>query len=615
MDNDSDLEVKAKSFRDYMEENGKIKDILVWVWSTFLSKENKKVFKKIMTAVLLGNLIGVLTSYYAIRNIIDGVILADDALLVRGFIILTILLIVARFVSLWRNTLREYFFADFGAKMNDRISRLFFEKSLGTHTNEDNILNEPNISKGHERLTDMIYVTVIEGPDLVIGVGVAFIALWFILPVTALIITLMMALYLIWGGLINYRIMVEGYPIEKMWRYLNRFRKERWKNIERVKSNAKEKEELDMLGRYYSEAITLDLRLWIAVLKLWCTRAVVSIFIFLGALIYGVRQIRFGSLSPGWIYPMFTLSFQVFDGLWKIGDLERRVHYNLWSAGILKEALSLPVGLTFRDNPVKLSKSSPCRVEFDSVFYKFKEGYNSPWVLNNISFTIEPQEKVAIIGTSGAGKTTLMKLLLRYMDPTSGVIRIDGHDLRDIDLDSWLSIVGYIPQQPQIFSGTMRYNANYGLSEERTKHVSDEYLWEQARMLQVDFGERLTDGLDTRVGERGIKLSGGQNQRLMILAAVMKNPKLMVIDEATSSLDSSTEKMVQAGLDKVLSRNCSALVIAHRLSTVKKCDKFVVIEPENGSGGKVVGMARSFGELFETCPQFRKLAQDQEIKI
>jgi ABC-type multidrug transport system fused ATPase/permease subunit len=409
--------------------------------------------------------------------------------------------------------------------------------------------------------------------------------------------------------------MVEGYPIDKMWRYLNRFRKERWKNIERVKSNAKEKEELFMLGNYYNEAIALDLKLWLAVLKLWCNRGVVSVFIFLGALIYGVRQVRIGNLSPGWIYPMFSLSFQVFDSLWRINDLERRVHYNLWSASILKEALSLPAGLTFKENPIVLSKNSPCRIEFDAVSYRFKENGDSPLVLSDVSFTIEPHQKVAIIGTSGAGKSTLMKLLLRYMDPTSGRIMIDGHDLRDIDLDSWLSIIGYIPQQPQIFSGTMRYNATYGLSGDKLKSVSDDYLWEQARMLQVDFGERLINGLDTMVGERGVKLSGGQSQRLMILAAVMKDPKLMVIDEATSSLDSSTEKLVQAGLDDVLSGDCSALIVAHRLSTVRKCDKFIVIEPMNGSGGKVVGVGRSFGELFETCPQFRKLAEDQELRI
>lgn len=615
MNEDLDLEVKARSFQDYVNENKKIKDILMWVWRTFLSDKNKKTFKQMLAVVLLSNLLGVLTSYYAIRTIIDGIANNSHILLVKGFIALGILLVGARFVGLWRNLLREYFFADFGAKMNDRISRLFFDKSLGMHTSEDNILNESNISKGHERLTDMVSVAIIDGPDLIGGLVVAFFALWLIQPMVALIITFMIILYLVWGGLINYRIMVEGYPIEKMWRHLNRFRKERWKNIERVKTNAKEKDELTMLKHYYGEAITLDLKLWIAVLKSWCVRAVVSISVFLGALIYGVRQVRIGNLSPGWMYPIFTLGFQVFDSLWRISDLERRIHYNLWSAGILKEALNLPVGLIFKENAIKLPKNSACRIEFDSVSYRFKDD-NSPLVLSDISFTVEPEEKVAIVGTSGAGKSTLTKLLLRYMDPTGGSIKIDGHDLRDIDLNSWLSIVGYISQTPQVWNDTVRGNALYGVPMNERAMISDEYLWGQARGVQVDFGERLVNGLDTVVGERGVKLSGGQNQRLMILAAIMPNPRFMIIDEATSSLDSSTEKLVQAGLEKALSRNCGALIIAHRLSTVRPlCNKFIVIEPVNGSGGKIVGVAGSFEELYETCLQFRKLADDQEIKI
>ena len=615
MDADFDLEVRANGFRDYLNENRKVKDILVWVWRSFLSRTSKRTIKLVLALVLLTNLIGVFTSYYAIRAIIDGVVSRNDNLLIGGFVSLASLLVISRLVNSAKNILREQFFADFGEKMNDRISRLFFEKSLGMHTSEDNILNESNVRKGHERLIDMVHVAVVDGPDLLAGLGVAYAMLWFVQPVVALIMTLVIVVHLAWSGLLNYRIMVEGYPIEKKWRHLHRYRGERWKNIERVKSNAKENEELEALGRYYDEARVPELKLWTAVFISGCKRGIVSVFIYVGALIYGVRQIRLGDLSPGWIYPIFSLSTQVFDNLWKVSDLERRIHYNLWPVGTLREALSLPIGLNFREDAVELPKNSPCRIEFDSVSYGFGEDKNSSLVLNNISFTIEPEEKVALIGTSGAGKSTLMKLLLRYMDPTRGTIRIDGHDLRDLDLASWLAIVGYISQGHQVFNGTFRSNALYGIPKNEAESISDEYIWEQVRMLQGDFGERLTEGLDTKIGERGVQLSGGQNQRLMILAAVMKNPKFMVIDEATSSLDSTTEKLVQAGLEKALSRNCGALVIAHRLSTVRKCDKFIVIEPVNGSGSQIVGMGRSFEELYETCPRFRTLAEDQEVRI
>lgn len=615
MNEDLDLEVKARSFQDYVNENKKITDILLWVWRVFLSGRSKRIVKEVLGLTLVANLLGVLTSYYAIRNIIDGLFARNLDLLILGFVWLAFLHLVVRFIKSVNNIRREHFFADFGYQMNDKVSRLFFEKSLGTHTSEDNILNEANISRGFEGLRAIIVISMVDLPDLLITLCVAFVALWFVDPVLALIMTFFIIFHLVWSGLVNYMIMTVGYPIEKKWRFLTRFRKERMRGVERMKTNAKEEEELENLRKYYNEAIVPDLKLWIKVFKLWWGRGTISIFIYLGALIYGVRQIWLGKLSPGFIYPMFTLATQIFDNLWKMGDLERLIHYNLWAAENLKEALSLPVGLTFKENAIVLPANSPCRIEFNSVSYRFKDD-NSPLVLSDISFTVEPEEKVAIVGTSGAGKSTLTKLLLRYMDPTSGSVKIDGRDLRDIDLNSWLNLIGYISQTPQVWNDTVRSNALYGVPASEKTIISDEYLWEQARGVQVDFGERLVNGLDTIVGERGVKLSGGQNQRLMILAAIMKNPRFMIVDEATSSLDSSTEKLVQAGLEKALSRNCGALIIAHRLSTVRRlCNKFIVIEPVNGSGGKIVGVARSFGELYETCPQFKKLADDQDIKI
>lgn len=613
---DSDLEIKANSFWDYINENKKVGDIFVWIWRNFMTQQAKRMLKQIFILVFVANLIGVSVAYFAFRNIIDGLVSRNARLSVAGIILLGVLLIISRIVNSMKNIVREYFLREFGKRLNVVILKSFFEKSLGTHTREEYILNESNIRKGRERLLDMIYVATVDAPDLIVGLSIAFIMIWFVHPVVALIMTALIIIHLVLSGIVNYRIMVEGNPIEKMWRFLYRYIAERLKNIERIKTNAKGDQELQEIDDYYDQVSTLDLKLWTAVFISWLKRGMVSVLLYVAALGYGFRTIWLGKLSAGWVYPMISLCTQIFDNLWKIGDLERRIHYNLPSVNTLKEAINLPIGLEFRENAIRLPRQSPCRIEFDAVSYKYGDDSNAPFVLNDISFTIEPNEKVAIIGMSGAGKSTLMKLLLRDMDSSSGMIRIDGQDLRNIDMSSWLNLVGYIPQQSQILNGTVRYNALYGLSGKEAAKISDEYLWEQAKMLQVDFGERLSDGLDTKIGERGIKLSGGQNQRLMILSAVMKDPRFMIIDEATSSLDSSTEKLVQAGLERVLSRNCGALIIAHRLSTIRRmCDKFIVIEPVNGSGGKIVGMSRSFDELFDLCQQFRQLAQDQEIKI
>ncbi len=201
------------------------------------------------------------------------------------------------------------------------------------------------------------------------------------------------------------------------------------------------------------------------------------------------------------------------------------------------------------------------------------------------------------------------------MDPTEGSIAIDGIDLRELDLDSWLSNIGYVPQQLEVFDGTIRYNLTYGLSDERRKRVNDEAIWAMMRTLHIDFGDRLREGLDTRIGFNGIKLSGGQNQRLMVGAAALKEPKFMIIDEATSSLDATTERLVQGGLETVL-HNCGALIVTHRLNTVRRiCDRFILIDRADGQGGRIQAEADSFEELYAVSPAFRGLARDQGIEF
>jgi ABC-type multidrug transport system fused ATPase/permease subunit len=281
----------------------------------------------------------------------------------------------------------------------------------------------------------------------------------------------------------------------------------------------------------------------------------------------------------------------------------------------------MPKGLVENDQPVKLEQDQPITIEFKDIkhIYPAEEGEDNKKakpVLDEISAMIKPGDKVGLLGTSGVGKTTIMRLLMRYMDPTSGSIIINGVDLRDLELGSWLNRIAFVPQESQVLDGTIKYNLLYGLPEEEKAKISDEELWKLMRLLQVDFGERLTQGLKTRVGRNGIKLSGGQAQRLCIAAAVLKNPSFMIIDEATSSLDSTTEKLVQQGLEKVLTKDRGALIVTHRLNTVRRiCNKFILLDSNGDSCGRVAAVADSFEELAAISPKFRSLAQDQGIEL
>jgi ABC-type multidrug transport system fused ATPase/permease subunit len=364
---------------------------------------------------------------------------------------------------------------------------------------------------------------------------------------------------------------------------------------------------------------------------------------------------------------------KVSESIWQIGHIEHQINWNMPAIRTAMLTLAIPPDITDKPNAIELVRKSGVRIEMRDVSYAYsmekrdlpalavngtmhsgtqaceldhepvstvcdaapdgrrgcdRRGESSEWVmpqrrrplpiLNNVSLTIEPGEKAALIGPSGAGKTTIMRLLMRYMDPTSGAILIGGHDLRDVRLSSWLNMIAYVPQQAQVFDGTVRDNLLYRFTDEPAR-VPDEELWEIMRKLKIDFGDRLTDGLDTRVGRHGIELSGGEQQRLMIGAAAMRKPVFMVVDEATASLDATTEKAVQKGLEEVLGEEMGALIITHRLSTVRRlCTKFFVLRDSEGVApgeSQLEACASSFEALYEVSPTFRTLADDQGVVI
>lgn len=237
-------------------------------------------------------------------------------------------------------------------------------------------------------------------------------------------------------------------------------------------------------------------------------------------------------------------------------------------------------------------------------------------VLRRVSFEICPEDRVGMIGVSGAGKSTIASLIRRDVDPTEGVIKLDGRDLCDYRLTSVLKHYGVILQRPEILSGTVRENITHGLPHGCS--VTDQEIWEVINLVSKDIRQRFAHkGLDTQVGKQGLQLSGGEQQRLCVMRALIKNPKFLIVDEATSSLDSETEAAVQRGIDVALSQGISALVIAHRFSTLRNCNRFVVLrklsECEEGES-QVEMVSDSLTELYEVSSTFRKLAVVQGFK-
>jgi ATP-binding cassette subfamily B protein len=253
-------------------------------------------------------------------------------------------------------------------------------------------------------------------------------------------------------------------------------------------------------------------------------------------------------------------------------------------------------------NEGKPSAPVPLRGEivFENVGFSYPRGREV--ALSEISLQIKPGETIAFVGESGAGKSTLVNLAIGFRQPTTGGVKLDGRDLRELDLRTYRRQIGVVPQTTLLFNGTLRENVTYGLEK-----VSDDVLWKiLADANLTDFVRSLPQELDTPLGESGTLLSGGQRQRLAIARALVRNPRLVILDEATSALDTESERLVQEALVR-LTKGRTTLIVAHRFSTIRHAHRIVVLH-----GGRIVETGTQ-AELMANRGQFFRLATLQAV--
>jgi len=287
---------------------------------------------------------------------------------------------------------------------------------------------------------------------------------------------------------------------------------------------------------------------------------------------FGAQDVLSGNLTAGTLGQFLLYSVFAAGSLGSLSEVWGELSQAAGASERLTELLDEKPAITAPTNPLALPTPARGALEFTDVHFSYpsRPGYRS---LNGLTFSIKPGETVAVVGPSGAGKSTILSLILRFYDPVSGAVKLDGVDLRSADPDEIRSRLAIVPQDVTIFASTVADNIAFGMPG-----ASPEQIRAAARAAQAEeFIERLDNGFDTMVGERGVMLSGGQRQRIAIARAILKDAPLLLLDEATSALDAESEKLVQKALDGLMGHRTS-IVIAHRLATVLKADRILVMD-------------------------------------
>ena len=549
--------------------------------------------------MLVASVSGVLPPWL-LKNVVDDVLIEKNGAMLNGLAIAIVLLFLLKNVASYgQNYLMSW--AGQHAVMDLRLSLYAKIQSLSlTYLHKKRVgelLSRITSDVGH--LQGLVSTTIV---DLVVqtftffGMAGFLIYLNWKLTLFALLI-IPVAFKVI--HVASLRLRVVGHAIQKEIASLSAIAYEALAAIRIIRSFATEDQEL---GRFRRQG-DANVKALIHGTQIQATLqgAVEVILIFALALLLwvGGREVIAGTMTPGELIAFLGyLGFMV-QPLRVVSRIVGNIQQTLASADRIFEILDLPDTLPVPEKPVYL-KPLRGEIRFEDVWFSYEPGQ---WVLKGVSFTAAPGERIALVGPTGAGKTTIADLVPRFYDPQRGGVSVDGIDVRQLHPATLRKQIGIVPQDPVLLKGTMAYNIAYGFED-----ATDEAVRDAARAAGIaDFIEGLPEGYRTEVGERGVTLSGGQRQRIAIARAIIRDPRILILDAATPSLDTAVEHQIQEAMGLAM-KGRTSLVIAHRLSTILDSDRILVVEDghiaESGSHEELLAEKGLYAKLYAL--QFRE---------
>lgn len=583
-----------------------------------------KPFKKVVVVIFLFivcSQVLTLIAPFIYGKIIDGIISGVEMKQIVFLALITLLVfvlnsIVSYFQQRYEINRLDY---DVPRHVSKKTLEKIFSFSVGQHNNQNSGVKQSVINKGEHSLTTLAYMILYEVFPIFIGIVVTVSALFYLSFVLGAVTFIGAGCFVGITIYLNRNIKDDLKEVEDMNHSNEKVRTEILRNLELVQINAQEKKVTSEYDKGLGKIASFGKKLWTRFLLFVCLRnLIIGITRFL-VIVIGAYYVYEGVYSAGYLVVFLSWSSNAFSKLGMVGRLHRRCMELYISVQKYFVMIDVESDVKIIANPVRLDNIDG-KIEFKNVSFKYPvrsyleddeikpSSQNNHKALSNVSFTIHSGQRVAFVGQSGAGKSTLTHLILRSYDPDSGQIVIDNNDLRILDLKYYRESIGLVEQSVTLFDETLRYNITFGLNG-RSVDVTDDELDEIASMSCIDkFYDRLEQGFDTVIGEKGVKLSGGERQRVGIARALIKTPKILIFDEATSSLDTENEALIKKSIENA-SKGRTTIIIAHRLSTIKDVDKIFVMEK-----GKIVGEGKH-EELLGTCEVYKNLVSNQVATI